>query len=131
MTLTLALAPPLSRYASPEGKLPALDDALANEVSENNGLTWESLDALLRERVERESAIQDSKQAFRAAEDAMLAQLPTVELLNLNPSPHPNPSPDPNPNPNPTPNQVPGPRASSSGARMARAPTATRPPRRC
>ena len=80
MTLTLALAPPLSRYASPEGKLPALDDALANEVSENNGLTWESLDALLRERVERESAIQDSKQAFRAAEEAMLAQLPMVEL---------------------------------------------------
>jgi FKBP-type peptidyl-prolyl cis-trans isomerase (trigger factor) len=68
------------RYASPEGELPALDDALANEVSEGSGLTWESLDALLRERVERESAIQDSKQAFRAAEEAMLAQLPMVEL---------------------------------------------------
>ena len=97
MTLTLALAPPLSRYASPEGKLPALDDALANEVSENNGLTWESLDALLRERVERESAIQDSKQAFRAAEEAMLAQLPTVELLNPSPHPHPHPHLSPSP----------------------------------
>lgn len=68
------------RYASPEGELPALDDALANEMSEGSGLTWESLDALLRERVERESAIQDSMQAFRAAEEAMLEQLPTVEL---------------------------------------------------
>jgi len=68
------------RYASPEGELPALDDELANEVSEGSGLTWEALDALLRERVERESAIQDSKQAFRAAEDAMLEQLPMVDL---------------------------------------------------
>lgn len=61
-----------------EGELPALDDALAEQVS--SGLTWAELDALLRERVERESAIQDSKLAFRAAEEAVLSQLERAEV---------------------------------------------------
>ena len=92
------------RFASPEGELPALDDALANEVSEGSGLTWEALDALLRERVERESAIQDSVLAFRAAEEAIRSQ------PHPNPSPNPNPSPSPNPNPNPNPKPKPKPK---------------------
>jgi len=66
------------RYASFDGELPALDDALAEQVAD--GLTMDGLDALVRERVERESAIRDSSNAFRAAEDALLEQLPVIEI---------------------------------------------------
>lgn len=66
------------RYASFDGELPTLDDTLADTVS--SGLTWADLDSLMRERVERESAIQDSKQAFRAAEEALLQRVQDVEL---------------------------------------------------
>jgi len=64
------------RYPSPTGELLPLGDELANLVHE--GLPMEELDALVRDRVRRESALANSKQTFAIVERALLEAVPVA-----------------------------------------------------
>ena len=62
-----------ARYPLEDGEQPDLDDALATRVAD--GLTFEALDTMVRDRLKRESAIEGDAKAYLAVEAALLEAL--------------------------------------------------------